>query len=294
MKGGGSKQQWWQKKGAGQYNKNAAKVNNNYKCSFEKISKDEYGLTLSWEVFSNLDVKNMITKSRLRYDWDTKTNILSLRNFQYLQQNLPPLIEYHFANSCKPELPAKMVYELEKPFPDHGLTMKIQHEQKIQGFKIKYESDDITKTCKDLLPFSLVKRLYDFQSDGVDFGIKNYGRVLIGDEMGVGKTVQALALATCYQSEWPCLILCPATLKQTWFQEIGKWLGSIALGSELVGRDDVQIIKSAKDPFYVKSKFVIVSYDTAKNLGELLYQKNFKVVICDEAHYLKSEDSKRT
>lgn len=38
-----------------------------------------------------------------------------------------------------------------------------------------------------------------FQSEGVRFGLERGGRVLIGDEMGVGKTVQAITLASCYQ-----------------------------------------------------------------------------------------------
>lgn len=31
------------------------------------------------------------------------------------------------------------------------------------------------------------------------YGLARKGRILLGDEMGVGKTVQALALAACYQ-----------------------------------------------------------------------------------------------
>jgi hypothetical protein len=34
---------------------------------------------------------------------------------------------------------------------------------------------------------------------GVLYGLTRKGRVLIADEMGVGKTVQALAMAACYQ-----------------------------------------------------------------------------------------------
>lgn len=34
---------------------------------------------------------------------------------------------------------------------------------------------------------------------GVRYGLAHWGRVLFADEMGVGKTVQALALAACYQ-----------------------------------------------------------------------------------------------
>ena len=36
--------------------------------------------------------------------------------------------------------------------------------------------------------------------------------MLIGDEMGVGKTIQALAVAYLYKSEWPLLVICPSSL----------------------------------------------------------------------------------
>ena len=31
--------------------------------------------------------------------------------------------------------------------------------------------------------------LYEFQKQGIEFGINHFGWVLIGDEMGVGKTI---------------------------------------------------------------------------------------------------------
>jgi SWI/SNF-related matrix-associated actin-dependent regulator 1 of chromatin subfamily A len=36
--------------------------------------------------------------------------------------------------------------------------------------------------------------------------------VLLSDEMGVGKTIQAIAIAYIYQSEWPLFIVVPAFL----------------------------------------------------------------------------------
>jgi SWI/SNF-related matrix-associated actin-dependent regulator 1 of chromatin subfamily A len=58
----------------------------------------------------------------------------------------------------------------------------------------------------------------------VEFGVKNFGRLLLGDEMGVGKTIQALGICAAYYSEWPVLIICPATLKYNWKAEIMKFL----------------------------------------------------------------------
>lgn len=74
------------------------------------------------------------------------------------------------------------------------------------------------------LPQDLQKSLYQFQKDGVTFGIEKYGRLLLGDEMGVGKTLQAISILYLYRQDWPILILCPSSLKYTWRDEILKWL----------------------------------------------------------------------
>ena len=42
--------------------------------------------------------------------------------------------------------------------------------------------------------------------------------------MGVGKTVQAIAIANLFKSDWPLLIITPASLKYQWADELIKWL----------------------------------------------------------------------
>jgi SWI/SNF-related matrix-associated actin-dependent regulator 1 of chromatin subfamily A len=39
---------------------------------------------------------------------------------------------------------------------------------------------------------------------------------MIADEMGIGKTLQSLACAYAYESDWPLLIICPSALKHVW------------------------------------------------------------------------------
>lgn len=48
-----------------------------------------------------------------------------------------------------------------------------------------------------VLPF--YSKLYDFQKESLAFGIKRHGRLLLADEMGVGKTIQSLAIVTIYR-----------------------------------------------------------------------------------------------
>lgn len=53
------------------------------------------------------------------------------------------------------------------------------------------------------IPSDLEAVLLPFQREGVLFGLRRGGRVLIADEMGVGKTLQAIALMCCYMVRSP-------------------------------------------------------------------------------------------
>ncbi len=62
------------------------------------------------------------------------------------------------------------------------------------------------------VPEEIRNQLFNFQKESVIFGIKRYGRFLLGDEMGVGKTIQAIAVSCVYKEDWPLLIVCPSSL----------------------------------------------------------------------------------
>ena len=71
---------------------------------------------------------------------------------------------------------------------------------------------------------ALRDKLLPFQRDGLDFCMAKQGKCLIGDEMGLGKTVQAIASAFAYHTEWPLLVVVPASMKLTWVDELERWL----------------------------------------------------------------------
>lgn len=58
---------------------------------------------------------------------------------------------------------------------------------------------DQVDTALASMPAPLMRALLPFQREGVRFALERRGRVLLADEMGVGKTVQALAIASCYR-----------------------------------------------------------------------------------------------
>ncbi len=75
------------------------------------------------------------------------------------------------------------------------------------------------------VPRGLSMKLAPYQRGGVDFVMQRTGRALIADEMGLGKTVQGIASMTCFEDEWPLLVLSPSSARYHWEAEFLQWLG---------------------------------------------------------------------
>ncbi len=89
------------------------------------------------------------------------------------------------------------------------------------------------------LPAADVRRLvpplplapYPYQWDGASF-LATTGRALLADEMGLGKTIMALLAAAALEKAEPpaghVTIVCPASLRGGWEEELRRWLGQEA------------------------------------------------------------------
>jgi SWI/SNF-related matrix-associated actin-dependent regulator of chromatin subfamily A-like protein 1 len=66
----------------------------------------------------------------------------------------------------------------------------------------------------------------EYQNQGIAQGIK-FERTLIGDEQGLGKTLESvgvmIGLEVIGKSPFPCFVVCPATAKPNWKREWEKW-----------------------------------------------------------------------
>ena len=107
---------------------------------------------------------------------------------------------------------------------------------------------------------SLDDRLYPHQKEGVLMAA-GWGRAMIGDEMGVGKSAQGIALAKHYGGR--VCVVCPSYLCKNWRREFDFWYPH-----------DVGIVGKT-----VPDTSVIVSYDLThrRKLGL------FNVLILDES-----------
>lgn len=127
--------------------------------------------------------------------------------------------------------------------------------------------------------------LYPYQIEGVDWLANESSRFkLLADEMGLGKTVQVIRAADALNAA-KTLILCPAIARFNWQREIGIF-------SFRTSR--VQVTLTGKDIIDPEATHVVCSYDLAVTLKEKLEVFEWDILVCDEAHYLKSPTAWRT
>uniref|UniRef100_A0A7N9CTC9 Zinc finger RANBP2-type containing 3 n=1 Tax=Macaca fascicularis TaxID=9541 RepID=A0A7N9CTC9_MACFA len=115
---------------------------------------------------------------------------------------------------------------------------------------------------------------------------------MVADEMGLGKTIQAIGIAYFYKEEWPLLIVVPSSLRYPWTEEIEKWIPELS-------PEEINVIQNKTDVRRIStSKVTVLGYGLltadAETLIDALNNQNFKVVIVDESHYMKSRNATRS
>ena len=160
-----------------------------------------------------------------------------------------------------------------------------------RGLATRFSSDLLERIRRVVLNTSrLVLQLRPYQEFGAKFAVAVH-RGLLGDDMGLGKTVQALAAiahATDAEGQPHHLVVCPASLIDTWLQEIGRALTDIP-GWRFHGPDR----GTAFNDWQAAGGILVTSFRQAEHLlGKEHPQIGF--VIVDEAHMVKNPDAQRT
>jgi SWI/SNF-related matrix-associated actin-dependent regulator 1 of chromatin subfamily A len=143
--------------------------------------------------------------------------------------------------------------------------------------------------------------LFTYQKQGIEFLEQTKGNALIGDDMGLGKTIQAIGWLELHPELRPAIIVVPSSLKLNWEREIQKWSNS---------NQKIQILSGTKNKEQLYGDVIIVNYDilrnTYKTIGgkkkevpntgwvDYIIQYNPKVLILDEAHKIKNNQTAQT
>lgn len=144
---------------------------------------------------------------------------------------------------------------------------------------------------------------YEYQREGILFGLERH-RLLIGDEPGLGKTLQSIGIVDT-ASAYPCLVICPSSLKINWQREFEKFTDKKALVLDNATRTSWPYLLGM-GMFHV----AIVNYESLKKffvwdikggktftLKDVVFNRDiniFKSVIMDESHRLKDSTAQQT
>lgn len=144
----------------------------------------------------------------------------------------------------------------------------------------KRESQGHIKCPADVEPWS-------FQIAGVEYALRRRN-TLIADQPGLGKTIQAICFANEISAK-RVLVLCPANVRLQWARKIQEW-------STMPWPFSVYPILRGGKGVHPTANWIICSYDLARTagIGQALAEGLYDLIVCDEIHYLKTIDSKRT
>ena len=151
--------------------------------------------------------------------------------------------------------------------------------------------------------------LRDYQVTSFEWMIGNYRRrtnVILGDEMGLGKTAQCISVMEHVRTEQlraprPFLVIAPLTTLGHWKREIEKWtdMNVVLMDGNAKDREIIESTEfwfPGKAPGKGPAKFdvLLVSFETARRLTELIASFEWAACVCDEAHKLKDVNSLTT
>jgi len=123
-----------------------------------------------------------------------------------------------------------------------------------------------------------------FQKAGIDFMLER-DSVFCADDMGVGKTIEALGVLNTDTSLISILVVTKAVLKINWLREIQKWRArKMSVGIVWPNHTELP-----------KTNIVVINYDLLDRFHlSGLRNRKWDCIILDEGHYLKNPKKKRT
>lgn len=183
------------------------------------------------------------------------------------------------------------ISSLLKEFDFKQIKKKEQADVNVSYEKTEVDYAYLQGLC-DATGFTYTPRRYQLEALG--FGLE-MGNIINGDDVGLGKTFESIMYAETTQS-FPCLVIVPASVKYNWLE---KW------GEINDGKRSISVIESKETRKHKNNwdaDIVVINYDiigkkqgrgTTMKFPELI-DNPWKMVIFDEAHFLKNKTSQRS
>lgn len=248
-----------------------------------------------WNVLAKQNIKLledvMTSDTEVEFPKESKANIH--------EKDKKPRKKGHTTDSAK-----AVPFPKPKPLPSYAIPVKISpyNEDKFKPFiesgksalnesrmLIDYTHMAVQGGFDELLCLNTISGIekYWYQIETVKKVLKQfYGRVLLCDEVGLGKTIEAGMLIKEYLMRGMIknvLILAPAPLVSQWKEEMLS-----KFGIAFITTDDAEF-QTASDSFW-KNRFIIASLNTAKSSRNMpaVVEQFYDLVVVDEAHHLRN------
>lgn len=155
---------------------------------------------------------------------------------------------------------------------------------------------------QQVLKHHLKVQPYPYQVDGILYGLQHH-RLIIGDEPGLGKTLQSIGIVDTAPA-YPCLVICPSSLKINWQREFEKFTDKKALVLDNATRTTwpyllrMGVYQVAIVNYESLRKYFV--YDTKGKdfrLRDVVFTEHinlFKSIIIDESHRVKDPSAQQT
>jgi superfamily II DNA or RNA helicase len=284
-------------------------LNKTYKLTFRDLEK-KYGYCTCPDYRTNKlgSCKHLIFAFN-RMKSEIKPTPGALPKYPFIEIFLNPFRNYKISWFYPEEVTGEVAEVLYRYFgnrkfiEDHEAEQLIpffEHAQKYKRLLIRQEVLDKVadiseqqslQRLQQSIPLTFEKirhELLPYQKDGVTFATFRKG-AMIADEMGMGKTLQAIATAVMKKELLgfrKTLIVCQASMKEQWVKEIKQNTGLDALIVE--GAPDKRLQKYEDEDFY----FRIAGYETIVRDNKFIHELPFDFLILDEAQRIAGYTSK--
>jgi SWI/SNF-related matrix-associated actin-dependent regulator of chromatin subfamily A-like protein 1 len=221
-------------------------------------------------------------------DWVEKTGAftLSVQRWEHDPETIKE--EHGFDLSLAASTPSTAVLFTREPY---AAVTFFEHATPAAAAKLQTLQDEIAlswaTTSQGHIDCPDDQELSPFQIAGVEYA-KRRQNTLIGDQPGLGKTMQAICFCNEIKAR-KVLVVCPANIRLQWWKKIQQW-------TTMQGRYTVHAILNGRHGVNPHAQWVIVSYDLARTapIWKALADGLWDCIILDEGHYLKTIDALRT
>ena len=148
-----------------------------------------------------------------------------------------------------------------------------------------------------------------FQKAGIEYAASR-PKTLIADPPGLGKTIQAIGVHNAVKTN-RVLVICPASLKVNWKREWEKWDVhglSVGIAQSVTKREPIfdeegvrmrdhnnkPMSRTWTEHVWPDTDVVVINYDMLYSFDEEVKDVEWDLMICDEAHLLKTKTAVRT